>query len=462
MYNKSIKYLFVVLCFLTSSCEKWLTIQPAEMLTKNEMFLTEGGFHDALMGSYVLLQNQYGSVAPMTTSFIEHLACQWQVESQGDPADLNEHIYNKGNIDGTLEDIFKSQYKTIVNLNLLLENIETQKGVLDEVQYNNYKGQALAMRAFIHFDLIRVWGPMPKRVSREHKYIPYMTYMSVNYNQALTYPDFMTKLLTDLDEAEKCFLKYESSAPDEKQRAFFNCYSVYAQKARYYSWMQESEKAVFYAKKIIDCKTPNDKVTNEVDLKPFWTLGNYKDIANGDLQFLTEHIIHLTFDVKDKSTSGTNDFYNEATYVLELFKGSGSDIRRNQWVARSEKPGEEPTVTLNKYVYVTETGTTIKGTTPLLRLAEMYLIAIEHGALVEVDKYHKEFCIARNIQHTTFIGDIDRQEWLMDQYRLDFVSEGQLFFAYKRWETVDMPRCASPCGPVAYVVPLPNKENNLN
>lgn len=66
-------------------------------------------------------------------------------------------------------------YNVIANINNFLEYVDKNKDVLvTERYYETMKGEALGLRAFLHFDLLRMFGPIYK----EHpasKAIPYRT-----------------------------------------------------------------------------------------------------------------------------------------------------------------------------------------------------------------------------------------------------------------------------------------------
>ncbi len=54
----------------------------------------------------------------------------------------------------------------------MLENIDESEGVLQEQEYRVLKGEMLAVRAFLHFDMLRLFGPVYK-LHPEAESIPY-------------------------------------------------------------------------------------------------------------------------------------------------------------------------------------------------------------------------------------------------------------------------------------------------
>jgi len=100
---------------------------------------------------------------------------------------------------------------------------------------------------------------------------------------------------------------------------------------------------------------------------------------------------------------------------------------------------------------------------PLLRIAEMYLIATEAApSLTEAQAYWNTFRTARNITISALSSDpVMLKDEVMKEYRKEFYAEGQAFYNYKR---LDMPKSkilyASTSASVVlnYVVPLPKSE----
>ena len=98
---------------------------------------------------------------------------------------------------------------------------------------------------------------------------------------------------------------------------------------------------------------------------------------------------------------------------------------------------------------------------PLLRLSEMYFIAIETTTdFNEAQSLWAAFRTARNITVTALPTDaLQIQAALLAEYRREFVAEGQSFFAYKR---LNAPKTSILWVPAAatpnYLFPMPKTE----
>lgn len=97
---------------------------------------------------------------------------------------------------------------------------------------------------------------------------------------------------------------------------------------------------------------------------------------------------------------------------------------------------------------------------PLLRLSEMYLIAIEAGPETEAQRLWKEFLSARNLVTADLPSDAAlRKAAIIAEYRKEFYGEGVTFFLHKR---LNLPKNQWLWAPsdleVNYVLPLPETE----
>ena len=98
------------------------------------------------------------------------------------------------------DDIWKLMYENISHVNSVLTNLEGRENSLR--YYNFYKGEALALRAFMHFQLLNAFAPAYREETVDYPAIPYCE----SY-EPLVYP-FRTvgaiyrKVIDELKEAE--------------------------------------------------------------------------------------------------------------------------------------------------------------------------------------------------------------------------------------------------------------------
>ena len=73
----------------------------------------------------------------------------------------NASIYNyeASTVKSKFDAIWKTMYKTIMNCNNLLENMEGRQELFSGHNYELIRGETLGLRAYLHFDLLRMFAP---------------------------------------------------------------------------------------------------------------------------------------------------------------------------------------------------------------------------------------------------------------------------------------------------------------
>lgn len=97
---------------------------------------------------------------------------------------------------------------------------------------------------------------------------------------------------------------------------------------------------------------------------------------------------------------------------------------------------------------------------PMLRLSEMYLIAIETSQdLAEIyqlyDAYMSE---CQYTLYTPFATVDEAHKEMVNEYRREFFGEGQMFYVYKRMASNKMMWNSDEITEDAYILPLPSTE----
>ena len=457
----------LLLCCITA-CNDWLEVAPQAEKEEAEMFEKEVGFRNVLIGAYIRMKsnNLYGE--DLTYGSIEMLAQHWT-----NTDDLGKYLkaynYEQSVVETKINSFYGNLYKVIADVNGLLNNIDARKEMFEGNNFEIIKGEALAIRAFCHFDVLRLFGPIPTNLP-EGTILPYVTTVSIVPNRLVSYNDFTTKLLADLDEAERCLegndpiltasikeLSTLEVAQDDNflcdRQMRMNYYAVCALKARVQLWLGNKNEALKYAKKVIDDKDNNGKV--------MFGLGFEKDCANGDLIFSSEHIFNLNvYNLSDFKISAANTFYTNSTALKYFWASETTDIRRGKmWKEVYDNYWWTYYYYMTKYTQATNMPVWAKNSIPLFRLAEMYLIAMECGSIQNANDLYKEVCIARDITPVTFGSTEELSETLILEYNREFYGEGQAFYAYKRLGRSKIFGTSTVGSALIYVLPLPKAES---
>lgn len=470
MIKKGIYILSTALVLGCGACDDWLTVVPETALVADNLFETDGGCLKVLDGAYVLAAtNIYAPEGYVGGGgFSEFLACTWTSTNQ----DLANHVYNLDNesFSSSFDMVFQAFYRIINSLNPMIDGMEENRDKLSEEYYNIIKGEALAMRASLHLDLMRLWGPMPTQVDASRHYLPYVRHNSIDNYAYSTFEEFMGFVLADLNEAEELLLAsdpivtYPADGSDDytgdwtERKAHFNYYGVLGLQARARLWMGDREGAMRYAQMVIDAK-------NE-DGTPKFTLASADNI--GSRIFYVEHLCGINQDSYDYQQHGFANINSRISYynanynsfMGDLFDGNMNDLRyREQWSYIRPSSFPMNCRITRKYEGMYPSSTAPKNF-PVVRLAEMYLTIMEAGTLEEANAAYQTLCTARNVDYVA-LTESNRNERVMMEWVRELIAEGQNFFTYKRYAVERMlwqPAESLDCGEEQYVLPLPNGE----
>lgn len=461
----------IILAFTMWGCSDWLDVKPTSEREAKDFLNTVNGYKGALTGLYMKMKDDkvYGN--NLTMGMVEYMAQHWTpvVNTEGEyMQDLN---YRNSSVESRINDMFLQMYNIIVGANKILEEIDEHQSVfVDTAMYQLIKGEALAIRSWVHFDVLRLWGPVPTERTDE-KILPYVTACDREVHAYLSFDHYMDLLLQDLDAAER-LLEYvdplkvhslsatytssEGFNPDDNfwryRSVRMNYNAVLGLKARVYLWKGDRIKAGLYARKVMAA------VSSRYGEKTY-RLGTETDMKENNQIMATEHIMALdvyNLDSKISSrfkNSGDGNYSESQATIGNLY--GGMDYRYDNWWQEVSVSHSKNVFTLSKYFQAGGMAKNAAHKIPLMRLSEMYLIAIECGDR-EAETLYNELCTSRGIEAESLS---DLQAVLLNQYNKEFWGEGVMFFTYKRLGVTNMWR-----GKViddlkaAYVLPLPDRE----
>lgn len=482
---------------LLSSCSKWLDLVPQGQSTEEMLFSSQKGFKDALTNAYIRLKSDrlYGS--NLGWGAVEHMALNWDPYAADQNAlipALRSGKYTDVNVQNLLDGTYEEAYKVVLDANGILKNIDAKQSVFEPHYYEVIKGEALALRALAHFEVMRMFGPVPSKAENQ-KYLPYVKEINNDIHEGLAFKGFMANVIADLTQAEDLLAGHDpilnfSFAQLRKQLepkhgldmfmavrdTRLNYFAVLALKARAYQWMaaqdiQYAAEALKYAKMVMDATVNGTKVVR---------LGTDADRINGDFTMLPEHLFAVDYFKLDEKINGIfgedgslmrYDFGTPSSffYLSNLFPANErtTDIRFVDMWAYKSKPGYKDYI---KYYKFTPRSAEKYNQIPVLRLSEMYLIATEFATDKQsAEQYYKTYCNAKGIPFSTFNAsnwETDRRNKMIREYVREFYAEGKSFFNYKRMNVVNLPSPWTYTGFVGseskYVVPKPLREIDYN
>ena len=434
---KKTLYIFVAgitAMFSMASCSDWLDVTPNTDVPAKELFTTENGFQSALAGLYITMteENTYGK--NLSFGLVEQLAQMYDKLPDGTTDRNSVYIYDREtsgsyNTKGVLANVWQSQYHTIANTNNLLKwcDINGDAVLVDTVTRDMIRGEALALRAFLHFDLLRGWGPVDYAgnvQAREMKCIPYRTVADHSKQPLLPAKDVVENIISDLKEARE-YLVHEKdidlSDPTCSRHFRMNYHAVNAMLARVYNYAGEKDSAAMYARMVIDECGLTLESGNDND--PILST----EVIFGLSMHELEDNLSDYFAVGEKINT---KYYLNIQTLNSIFEtvGTESEDMRAKGTAFHRNNELQYAISLK---YIENDNEMI----PLIRLPEMYYIACEASedsedaaAYVNSVRNKRGISKAKDVACDT---DELRIAALNKEYRKEFYAEGQYFWFLK-------------------------------
>lgn len=467
MRTKHIGYgvLAMLMMALLPGCESWLDVHPKSSLKKEELFKNEQGYLDVLHGVYIGLLGDglYGQ--ELTYGTLDVLA-QYYDNIATTPAHkynaTAKYDYTNATVKARIDNIWYAMYNNIANCNVILDNIEADKAKFTGNNYNRVKGEALALRAFMHFDLLRLYAPAYTAATKSGQGIPYVDrftnvripFSSMEAVCGRIRQDFLTArellkqfdLMGPVDETVDGSLSY--TVADRK--GWMSYYAITALLARLELYTGQKTKAMEY---VAECTSEHAKT------KIYWAQSTqfyYYFFSRERIFGLSIVMDYMNTKVSDyfdpESALANNILRVSITRTMELYEtsfGGASDYRYLNWMSRTDDNY------LLKYNNV--------GGIQVIKIAELYLIAAE--CTKDTDPaasrgYLDEIRTNRGLTALPQTADLAAE--IQKEYVKEFLGEGQLFHYFKRLNYNYIPYWSSPVGDTQYIFPLPDKEIEFN
>jgi len=478
---KSRKYIIPILLgvitFFTS-CESWLDVNPKTEVKADELFKSERGFRQALYGVYTEMTGSDLYGGNLSMSFLDVLAQNYVINQEGMPF-YHASNYEYDVTEGTTNQIWSELYYAIANCNYLLSNIDGKENLFADDNYNVFVAEAKALRAYLHFDLLRMFAPSVLGDDNQAA-IPFVDKMQATPFPQLTVTQMLDRvvkelveakgLLKDIDPIGPAFAEYEEpefvpvwqQIVDEgfllNRKSRMNYYAITGLLARVYLYMGDTEKALLAAKEVIESS-------------------KFQFVIEDDLVGTTEPDIifynEILFGLYNDNLKGKSDRYFKEDASSELFiseqrkaeyyeyETSGDiDYRGRYQFGRNKNEAKEYVL---KYSEVQDyNGKYI----PMLRLSEMCYIAAEcETDPVKALDYLNAVRTHRGYEEFPADTYVDMDAELYKEYRKEFIAEGQMFYYLKRKNIVDIEYTAIDGSNKIYVLPIPDVEiefGNIN
>lgn len=459
---KKISLFFIIISAFTG-CKKWLDVQPSDLIVDTELFSNATGFRNALNGTYIQASKKelYGknlSWGLNSAYSQEYMLGRMGIE-QNIAQDFNmDHDNSKQVIDG----IWSVAFNNITNCNKMLKAIEEMgedKFIEGRSERNMIKGEATAMRALMHFELLRLYAPSPAQ-DVNGKYIPYVNTYPAKLNPPVPTSQVIEQIISDLENAQRLVaendtLKNREGLSGELPTmlngggyvmpggSFFtyrmhrlNYVAIRALLARVYLYAGNFAKAKEAAKYVYENFGPQGK-------NKWWKFTTEVNTTGANRYTkLADDILFASYDADLLANLSANYYsrYRLSPDADQWFPVTDRDYRagylsevQSDIITEKGKVTEKWSESRSTIAEVKNQNTII----PVIRLSEVYYIYSE--ALFKDGQVNDALNVLNQVRNargklTTFTQTDEESFYqeLLAEYRREFLTEGQTFFAYKR------------------------------
>lgn len=384
IYNL-IRTLCIAAITMLSSCESFLDLKPISIPVGPTYWQTENDANAAVLGSYLKLRECLGFGGGLRFFTYGDFTTQlFSDQSEWGRHEFTGHYEYAAN--GAIAD-WSPFYKVILAANVAIENIDKMPlsvfgGKADSK--NSYIGEALFVRAYTYFYMVRIWGTVPMLLE------PVEDASEAVYDQPLsTESEILSQCITDLKTADS-YLSWESTG--KKIRA--NRASVNALMAHVYMWRTRANQDVIDKsnfKNAIDC-------IEQIEANSGAALvdgANLPAIWKGES---SESLFEFSFKIADKEGFRKNEGFADrflgypyntdrkirpifgfSNDFLSLYRERARDFRIQKLFENFTDVNSCFTTKYNQIQYTNaeKTDWETEGAVVIFRLADMYLLKAE-------------------------------------------------------------------------------------
>lgn len=427
----------IIAAALATGCDKFLDVHPKG--EKINMFETAEEYEDALYGVYSELtgSNLYG----------QHLIILPEVMSQNFTtsdykyAELAEGEMTSSGSTSTKKEIWKDAYEAINHINNIVEHAEDE---IDTYKHSRlYLGEALALRAFVHYEVLKLFGPPYWASDTEKKTtIPYVTKYSYDISPLLSFDEVCRNILEDLKRAEEYLDEDETLVPAERSNtalaftdariAHINLYAVQALMARVYWSMNDMDNAEVYAQKVISSGKFSFRPTSAFVQPDNGTLDLHETIFG--LYVSDESTMMKKLALSETVGSSAMRLASDYSVLYEKNSGASTDYRLPAWFDPSIPACRKMVNNIFITGSNTYNGKSILGY-DVIRLPELYYIVAEANITKDPAKakeYFDKVLKSRGRETLEESGEQLTEDLLFEEREREFYGEGFTWFDMKK------------------------------
>jgi len=508
MHMKMKRYIAVpVITLLLSlpafvACDGWLEATSSSQVSDKKLFSSRSGFHEALSGVYLTMAKTEAYGGDYTWRINDLVCVPYASQSNTFFRAFQQQNYTTSVAVPYLEQMWQGGYNIIANANKVLQELENGRSVVtDDYEYNLIKGELLGIRAYVHFDLLRMFGPATWAGDNASKLVvPYVRSYGSDPEVQRTAAETAVLLLEDIQEALKCLEadpvrgdvpeRFETTINTDgywtDRQRHLNYYAVEALAARVAMWAGSFAQAYSLAEDVAR-NAVADGLVSWLDAE---ALVQESTADFRDWTFSTEHLFSLDVtnlydNCKDYFFPSSNSMSSGYILPREIVESLFSYFPEAGWYDLNEDvrgPACQMSYlsegyTEGKFYGSSGYKTHLRCRMPMIRLSEMYYIMAEvraasfdyGGAAALLDEVRSHRGISRSLTEGP-IARIDLSlpsefvqanflDVLDDEYLTEFIGEGQYYpYLRRMWGQRRHAVSFGTLGPLNKVYPYPNEE----
>ncbi len=445
---KKFNYIFTgillsAILLICNSCDDFLKQTPHDAISSGNAYMDIEDFDLAVNGVYESMRNEdyrggFFLIVPDVMSDNLNLSYTGR-QTWNEYFDFNFSSTTYGTA-GFWFYAYNAILSTNEVISRLSEDVNPFIGTDDEETSKNILAEALALRAFIHFDLVRYYAKDIKAVSSTDLGVPYKLNPKVENTARNTVVDVYKNIDADISLA----LTNMTSSYNSSINYRINKKTVYAIKAKINFTEGKYQEAIDAAKQAITNTTSGvvdgNNITSYANFIDIWTTSMDND------EVLFRLAVISTDDELTGNMYGQGDVTNhKPEYVLSYSFNSlftNNDIRTEAYTKLTSTSG----VTQNSvWKYRGRTEETGRTDIPIIRTPEMYLtIAESYAELGSNDSQALLYLdYVRSHRYNSFSSGNETGDALLtaiqNERRLELAFEGDRFFEIKR-QNLDISR----------------------
>ncbi|MAM28222.1 MAG: RagB/SusD family nutrient uptake outer membrane protein [Flavobacteriaceae bacterium] len=435
----------VFLLVSLTACSNLELDSPKHLIKGETLFTDSHAVQAAMVGIYAnlrentILTGGHQGLSALLGTYADEL-------DYYSPFGLPEEQFYKNTLspsDPVIAEIWNNAYNQIYAANAIIEGVKDSPYFTQEEQ-TAFTGEALFIRAIIHFYLVNLYGD-----------IPYITTTDYRINKTVSRQPETTVyevISTDLLQAVDDLPEIDSSGAHLRPTK----YTAMALLARVYAYTQQWQLATQYATQVINNNSWEPAIENVFLKNSSSTLWQFSSGASRSNTLEAQTFIVLA------APPNTMALNNSLAASFEE-----ADLRKEHWLG-TVTDGTTTWYFPYKYKQRTGSGTAVEYSI-VMRMAEQYLIRAEANthlgnfeqARADIDKIRERAGLAS----TSAISQSQLKAAILQERRVElFTEHGHRFFDLKRNQQLDPVLTPVKPGwePHDKLLPLPEKELLVN